>query len=162
MRCVRCSNLVSDSRRTHCLICEVKDQAEHLTKINKPGAHQVIAKNRVDPLPPKPDNRSRLAKDIERYGLTTRQYLDLVEGQADRCAICGEPPPFGRRLSIDHDHATGDVRGLLCGPCNLGLGYFKDDPERMEAAAEYIRRPPVLDHTDYRPDVADPDEWWEE
>jgi hypothetical protein len=58
--------------------------------------------------------------------------------QDGRCAICRKKPQTGRRLSVDHDHKTGEVRGLLCTLCNQGLGYFKDDPGRLGAALEYL------------------------
>ena len=68
--------------------------------------------------------------------------------QKDSCAICGakEQPPPQKRLSVDHDHSCcpGDkvcgkcIRGLLCSSCNLGLGMFADDPERLRTAADYV------------------------
>jgi len=51
------------------------------------------------------------------------------------CVICGS----NEKLTIDHDHSTGMVRGALCTNCNLGLGHFKDDPELLELAALYLR-----------------------
>jgi hypothetical protein len=55
----------------------------------------------------------------------------------DLCAICRQPS-VGQRLSIDHCHETGIVRGLLCSPCNLGLGSFRDSVERLESAIRYL------------------------
>jgi len=57
-----------------------------------------------------------------------------------KCAICGRrASEIGRPHAIDHDHGTGKVRGILCEPCNMGLGKFGDDPNRLEAAANYLR-----------------------
>ena len=72
------------------------------------------------------------------YGLSESDYRTLVEGQQGQCAICGRIPAR-RRLAVDHDHETGSVRGLLCGPCNIGLGVFQDNPTILEKAAEYLR-----------------------
>lgn len=61
----------------------------------------------------------------------------MRETSDGRCEICGEIPEV--TLCIDHDHDTGFVRGLLCRQCNLGLGLFGDDPDRLAAASEYLR-----------------------
>lgn len=66
----------------------------------------------------------------------------LRKAQQGRCAICGcaeADSPRGR-LHLDHDHTTQQVRGLLCGNCNVGLGHFKDEPSRLRAAIKYLYR----------------------
>lgn len=76
------------------------------------------------------------------YGLDLAAYDARHEAQGGACAICSEPGPRrGKgRLNVDHDHATGAVRALLCGACNKGLGHFRDRPEIVDRAAEYLRR----------------------
>jgi hypothetical protein len=69
--------------------------------------------------------------------ITFEQYEELLKKQNNKCLICGEESK-GRKLAVDHCHETGEVRGLLCGNCNQGLGLFKDDPELMQKAAEYV------------------------
>ena len=69
------------------------------------------------------------------FGLTPDELGALIQGQGGTCAICDGPPQH-----IDHDHETGKVRGVLCGPCNMGLGQFGDDPERLSRASRYLRR----------------------
>jgi hypothetical protein len=64
-------------------------------------------------------------------------YDKLIKDQCGVCAICGMAPKR-RKLSLDHDHYTGKVRGLLCNSCNIGIGCFVDDPIRMRKAADYI------------------------
>lgn len=83
---------------------------------------------------------------LKAYGLTEKAYAALLAAQCGECAICRAPCAQFKRgepLHVDHDHETGQVRGLLCSPCNLTLGHFNDDPERLERAAEYLRAPPA-------------------
>jgi hypothetical protein len=70
------------------------------------------------------------------FGITQEDLDALLASQGGTCAICRESKPE----HIDHDHKTGRVRGVLCGPCNMGLGLFKDDQSRLKAAIDYLRR----------------------
>lgn len=67
-----------------------------------------------------------------KYGLTLEEYDAKVTGA---CAICGATD---RQIHLDHDHATGQIRDALCGPCNQALGLFGDDARRLRAAADYL------------------------
>jgi hypothetical protein len=74
-----------------------------------------------------------------RYQITEEQYCDKLEEQDNKCAICESECDKGR-LSIDHNHETNEVRGLLCRQCNLGLGNFSDNIDKLEAAVLYLKR----------------------
>ncbi|OFV83246.1 MAG: hypothetical protein A2W26_13245 [Acidobacteria bacterium RBG_16_64_8] len=75
----------------------------------------------------------------KKFGLTPDQYETMLQEQGGGCWICGkEPGP--RRLAVDHDHKTRQVRGLLCGNCNQGIGRLQDSPALLRRAAEYIER----------------------
>lgn len=79
---------------------------------------------------------------LRRYGITEDQYKNLIARSGGFCEICGVPEvhaPKGR-LHIDHDHSTGEVRGLLCQRCNHGLGHFKDSEALLSRASEYLSR----------------------
>ena len=78
------------------------------------------------------------AKLFKMYGITREQFTEMSAAQGDVCRICKRPPQGKTRLSVDHVHETGQVRGLLCDPCNTGLGMFGDDPERLSAAIRYL------------------------
>jgi hypothetical protein len=71
---------------------------------------------------------------VREYGITQADYDRMHEEQAGLCAICGA----GEKLHVDHCHASGAVRGLLCSGCNRGIGFLGDDPERLSAAAAYL------------------------
>lgn len=78
------------------------------------------------------------------YGISPEEYADHLIVQKGVCAICFQPETEIirgkiRLLAVDHDHATGKVRGLLCQDCNLGLGRFNDDPELLGSAISYLR-----------------------
>lgn len=94
-------------------------------------------------LPPKPrpgrdPEKKRLANRKSHlrinYGITIEEYDGMLLVQNGRCAICCEE----KSLVVDHCHANGHVRGLLCGECNKGLGLFRDNPEFLESAIVYL------------------------
>jgi len=76
-----------------------------------------------------------------KYGITQTEYDGLAEFQEHQCAICGKDDVY-RALDIDHNHDTGEVRGLLCTNCNTALGRFKDDIEGLEKALYYLKNTP--------------------
>lgn len=79
-------------------------------------------------------------RKLGKYGLTLDGYNQLLASQNQSCAICKQTCPSGKKLAVDHDHATSEVRGLLCLNCNNGLGRFRDDPELLTRAIEYLSR----------------------
>ena len=90
---------------------------------------------------------------LRQYGLTIDEYFAMLKKQSGGCAICGVPESgAGRRLSVDHCHETGTVRGLLCSTCNFIIGSAKDDADLMRRAADYMER---TDARDYERDGCD-------
>jgi len=93
---------------------------------------------------PRSYQRARELNLLTLYRLTLDQYDTMFAEQDGRCAICRRPEARRNKygispLSVDHDHATGQVRGLLCARCNAVLGFF-EDPEMFAAATDYLRR----------------------
>ncbi len=89
-----------------------------------------------------PEQRQRYAlnRASKRLGVSPALVLAMFAEQEGKCAICGGGPTGNHgRLAIDHNHATGAVRALLCGLCNLGLGAFRDRLDYLEAALAYLR-----------------------
>lgn len=75
------------------------------------------------------------------YGLTLEQYDALLDSQGGVCALCGGDDPGVKGVwHVDHCHDSLAVRGLLCSPCNTGLGQFKDRPDVLRRAADYVER----------------------
>ena len=102
----------------------------------------------------------RFYRWLKRHGMRPEDYDAMFEAQGGLCAICGQPPGEGEFLQIDHDHGCCDPdrathsgtriqscgkcrRGLLCRSCNLGLGCFGDDADRVLAAAAYLLSDPA-------------------
>jgi hypothetical protein len=93
---------------------------------------------RVAATGPDPVQQDRnLKARLTQYGLSRRDHQALYEIQDGACAIC-RTAMEARGLFIDHDHASSLVRGLLCTRCNSALGLFRDDPERIRRAADYL------------------------
>ena len=75
-----------------------------------------------------------------KYGITLKDYYLLLEKQNYKCAICGsDNPKRDKFFCVDHDHKTGEVRGLLCFICNTSLGGFGDNIRTLEAAINYLK-----------------------
>lgn len=78
------------------------------------------------------------------YGLAPGEYDRIKEHQGGVCALCLRANGASKRLAVDHDHRTGEARGLLCGPCNRGvLGHAHDDPEFFRRCIAYLEDPPA-------------------
>lgn len=98
----------------------------HTTKANKHTGESLPCKKCYD-------KRTQLFK----YGLTLRSFYRMLDEQRGRCAICNE---LMVKPSVDHCHDLGHVRGLLCGPCNFGIGAFRDNPTFLKSAILYLNR----------------------
>lgn len=76
---------------------------------------------------------------LKRFGITLADEERMLAQQGGACAICRTAFEKTKAKHVDHDHQTGRVRGLLCVRCNLGLGFFKDNEQRLLSAIEYLR-----------------------
>lgn len=81
---------------------------------------------------------------LKTYGITSEQYDQLYEAQGGTCYICQRATGATKKLSVDHDHATGYVRGLLCTTCNKILGHLRDDPKAARRVWTYLAFPPAF------------------
>lgn len=93
-------------------------------------------------------------RHLSNYQMTLDDYVEIMADQKFGCAICGMGPIAPNlSLSVDHDHSCCSakaqscgqcVRGLLCGKCNLLIGYANDDPALLQSAIEYLNKPPLI------------------
>ena len=105
--------------------------------------------------------RSEKGKIMERrrtlkktYGITLELFNQMYKAQGGICAICHKSETaknqYGvKQLSVDHDHKTNKIRGLLCHHCNMALGYMRDDPNLLVQAAGYLGRQAWTDGKQY-------------
>ena len=155
-RCPRCgetksfSEFSKDRHNKHglqskCKACQASYQREHREESNERTRRW--AKNNPEKRKEAQRKYDRanpdkaMAKHLRRkFGITLDEYNRLLEKQGGVCAICGASPQ-NRNLSVDHDHATGKVRGLLCVNCNSAMGQAGDDPARLQKMIEYLLAP---------------------
>lgn len=86
-----------------------------------------------------PKRTRRMARKSHRklkYGITESDYQELRRKQKGKCAVCG----LGGKLEIEHDHSTGQVRGLTHHACNMILGFAKDNPKLLQKAIAYLAK----------------------
>jgi hypothetical protein len=93
--------------------------------------------------PEKFDESVRRSRRKVLYGVTEEKYNLMFEKQKGLCAICKKPPTENGRFSIDHNHKTDEIRGLIHRVCNTGIGNLQDSAELCRAAAEYLDNPPA-------------------
>lgn len=138
-----------NSQRKICTKCNceksIDDFYSYTLKSGKPMLHtwckvcfKEYTKSNKKPNNPKANKKYKLKY---RFGLTMAEFAKMLEAQNGVCAICKEPERVKKdSLSVDHDHKTGKVRGLLCGRCNRGIGMFQEDLEMMESARAYLQK----------------------
>lgn len=122
-----------DGKRSQCKLCTNKRNLEkyHSCQDTRKSHHMA----------------SRRHSLMKNYGITPEEYDAMLVEQGGSCAICKSDKPWGfvakpkrakEFFCVDHDHTTGEVRGLLCQPCNTGLGNFRDNSDHMRMAIKYL------------------------
>lgn len=125
-----------DGLRNDCIQCvSKKNSARYVANRDKiraqTGAYYAANRERRKPV-------ARAAK-LRAYGLDGTMFARLMAGQDGKCACCARE--IGEGANIDHDHDTGEVRGILCGPCNRGIGLLQDSSDILRRAADYLDAP---------------------
>ena len=89
---------------------------------------------------PEKQQLKRRRRSLRTYGITISEFNEMLVSQNGCCAICGSDQPGKLGFHVDHDHETGLNRGLLCSPCNVGIGMFKESVRLLRAAESYLLR----------------------
>ncbi len=95
-------------------------------------------------------SNSRAYNVKKKFGLSMEEVEAIKQQQNGVCAVCHQAETVMqkdtlRQLAIDHNHDTGQIRGLLCHMCNVAVGYLHDDPLRARALADYLERTSTID-----------------
>lgn len=126
------SRSTADGRYGYCKRCTASKSAAW--RQAHPEAEHNCPKCRANQRAYKQTHRRRIVLR-ERHGMTERDYAMLLAIQGGGCAICARAEAV---LCVDHDHESGNRRGLLCGACNRALGLFHDEPAALRRAADYL------------------------
>jgi len=117
--CKEC-NKVDHFRRYH---SDVEGQKQRVQEYRENNVEKVKASNR----------NTKLKR---AYGITQEQFLEMSSKQDNKCACCGKD----RKLVVDHCHTSGNIRELLCNPCNTALGLLNEDTTIIQNLSNYIRK----------------------
>jgi hypothetical protein len=119
-----------DGLTCYCKLCCNERASEY--RINHPAK---VKENRQRWKQEHPDY-GRKAHLRKVHGITVEQYNRMLQDQHGCCKICNHPTTS--TLVVDHCHTTGNIRGLLCDDCNLGLGKFRDNVDYLQSAVQYL------------------------
>lgn len=132
----RCKSCISK-------FCKAYYEKNHIKKF------KAIQSSRVWKL----NNKNKRRNDhlLFRFGITEKQYSEMMIAQGLMCSICDLKQADSKsKFHVDHDHKTGAVRGILCRSCNHGLGNFKDDYFTLGRAIEYLHRSRIILRTELK------------
>ena len=129
---------LTDSNRNKrdgsCLICKRRRAKEWGKKHRKYLSFQ---RRKQRSFNPSLYELNKIRERMSQYSLEPSFYFSLLAKQDGKCAICGVPIS---EFKVDHSHVTGQVRGLLCHSCNIGISWFKDNPVILKNASDYLSR----------------------
>lgn len=146
--CKKCGNILRYTSMTGCVNCTKENSVRRfengsVKEWTQKNREKVNASNRkrYNSLSFEEKKKRNRKQQISLYGLTVEQYDAMLLEQKGVCAICGKQEALSSKgvLSIDHDHNSGKVRGLLCDTCNRGLGHFYDNVSLLHNAIKYLK-----------------------
>lgn len=132
-KCERCYELDDFGKDRRCKLC-CREKSKKYRKGNPKAVAESNKKSRK--ANPQSLSRSLRKARLKRFGLTEKDYENLLIRQSGVCAVCKQTDKIA--LAIDHCHETDIVRGLLCGACNKAEGLLKSNPDVIRALADYV------------------------
>lgn len=131
------SSRTKDKLQTSCKTCQKKVLNDK--RKDKQWAKEFDKKHNSKRKSRTPEQRRENLLKV-RFGITITDYERLLKLQNNKCAICEteKGDKSGRRLHVDHNHLTGEIRGLLCVKCNYAIGAFQDNPDILLKAIAYL------------------------
>ena len=143
------SSGMRDGHRNDCKVCNLEEKAaryradprpaiERARRWQKENAERLNATRRRRRESPEKKRMDRAWYLKRTYDMSIEDYDKLLARQDGVCGVCGRSPRSDISLHVDHDHKTGQIRGLLCFRCNNALGDFDDDGDRLITAATYL------------------------
>jgi hypothetical protein len=128
----------ADGKESRCKVCILAFKSKNYYKNHEENKER----SRIKSLEFRKQNKGYQRRyDLKRiYGITLEDYDNMLLSQDNKCKICKTSDPGGvhKKFYVDHCHATGEVRGLLCTGCNLALGGFRDNIENLKIAIRYL------------------------
>lgn len=132
--CFSCNNGLGQFKDDPDMLRKAADYLEGAEIVAEPVVLEVLAADEAAAEPSAEQRLRRHYKLSTRYGVGLDEVERMIAEQGGVCAICRSAAP----RDVDHDHETGEVRGILCSPCNTGMGLFKDNPRHLRDAAAYL------------------------
>jgi hypothetical protein len=138
-----------DGHRGECKVCDLERKRQRyladpetaiarVKRWQQANSDRVNEYHRVRRAKPEVKRADRANHLMRKYGITIEQYDELLAQQGGGCAICGREPRPDISLHLDHDHETGQLRGILCFRCNNALGDLDDDVSLLREAVRYL------------------------
>lgn len=125
----------SDGLDNLCISCRKNSITQYRKKLKDNRPIKVDDNDTLQAKKIEQKNKKKFRELFSRYGLTKNKYLEMLDSQSNCCKMCDERTD----LVVDHCHTSGLIRGLLCGRCNLALGYLRDSEELALRAANYLK-----------------------
>lgn len=144
--CKKCTGTLRYSRNGDCVPCaSTRATAHRRTAKGKQYSRSYYVENQQEIKKYQQMNALSMKNYTlkRKFGITLEDYDEMIAAQENKCAICQLPQELNvlkRKLAVDHNHKTKQVRGLLCDKCNRGLGFFGDNFGILFKAAEYLRK----------------------